>query len=87
MKSLKFISDEWFRAICWSSLTFEIFMIKMWVEFNLTSFGTLEHDCVTKTREMFNLLPLINNSVAIRFRFLLLIISAIISSKTLSLSL
>ena len=40
MKSLKLMSDEWFSAICWSSLLFGIFMIKKWVEFSLTSFGT-----------------------------------------------
>ena len=31
--------------------------------FSLTSFGTLEYDCVIKTREMSRFLPLINNSV------------------------
>ena len=33
------------------------------VEFSLTSFGTLKCDCAMKTIEMFNFLPLINNSV------------------------
>ena len=33
------------------------------VEFSLTSFGTLKSDCAMKTIEMFNFLPLINNSV------------------------
>ena len=28
MKSLKSISNEWFYAICWSSILFGIFMIK-----------------------------------------------------------
>ena len=40
-------------------------MIKKWVEFSPTSFGTLNYDCVMKTREMFNFLPLINNSVTV----------------------
>ena len=59
--------DEWFSGICWSSLLFGIFMIKKWVEFNLTSSGTLKYDCVIKTREMFNFLPLINKSVINQF--------------------
>ena len=42
MKSLKLMSDEWFSAIYWSPLLFGIFMIKKWVEFSLTSFGTLK---------------------------------------------
>ena len=46
MKSLKPMSDEWFSGVCWSSLLFGIFIIKMWVEFSLTSFGTLQYDCV-----------------------------------------
>ena len=41
-------------------------------------------DRVIKTREMFSFLPLINNSVTIGFRFLLLSISAIISLKTIN---
>ena len=57
--------------------------MKKWVEFNLTSFGTLKYYCVIKTRDMFSFLPLINNSVTIEFRFLLLIISAIISPKSI----
>ena len=28
MKSLELISDEWLRAICWSTLLFGTFMIK-----------------------------------------------------------
>ena len=43
--------------------------MKKWVEFSLTSFGTLKYDCVIKTREMFSFLPLINNSVTIEFSF------------------
>ena len=54
------------------------------VEFSLTSFGILNYDCVIKTREMFNFLPLINKSVTIELSFLLLIISAIISPKTIN---
>ena len=48
---------------------------------SLTSFGTLKYDCVIKTRERFNFLPLKNNSVTIEF--FLLIISGIMSSKTI----
>ena len=59
MKSLELMSDKWFSGICWSSLLFGIFMIEKWVEFSLTSFGTLKYDCVIKTREMFSFLPLI----------------------------
>ena len=40
-------------------------MIKKWVEFSLTSFGTLKYVCVIKAIEMFNFLPLINNLVKI----------------------
>ena len=58
-------------------------MTKKWVVFGLKSFGTLKYDCVIKTREIFNFLPLINNSVSLEFRFLLPIMSAIISSKTI----
>ena len=59
-------------------------MMKKWVEFRLTSFGTLKYDYVIKTREMFVFLRLIIKSVTTEFNFLLLIISAIISSKTIS---
>ena len=81
MKSSELMSDEWFSAICWSSLLFGIFMIKKLVKFSLTSFGTFKYDCVIRTIEMFNFLPLINNLVTIEFSFLLLIISGIVSSK------
>ena len=55
MKSLELImSNEWFSAIYWNSFLFGIFMIKKWVEFSLTSFGTLKCDCVIKTIQMFN---------------------------------
>ena len=42
------------------------------------------YDCVIKIREMFSFLPQINKSVTIEFSFLLLIISAIISSKIIN---
>ena len=58
--------------------------MKKCVEFNLTSFGTLKYHCVIKTIEILSFLPLINNSVTTGFDLLLLIISAIISSKTIS---
>ena len=62
----------------------ELLWLKKWVVFSLTSFGTFKYDCVIKTREMFNFLPLINKSVTFEFSFLLLIISAIIPSKTIN---
>ena len=55
------MSDEWLSAICWSSLLFGSFMTKKWVEFSLTSFGTLKHNRAIKTREIFDFLPLIKN--------------------------
>ena len=61
-----------------------IFMMKNWTELSLTSFVTLKYDCVIKTREMLHFLLPINNSVTIEFSFLSLIISAIISSKTIN---
>ena len=78
------MSDEWFSAVCGNYLLFGIFILKKWVEFSLTSFVTLKYDCVIKTREMFHFLSLINNPVTIEFSFLLLIITAIISSKTIN---
>ena len=45
---------------------------------------TAKSECVTKTREMFSFLPLINNSVTIGLSFLLLSVLAIISSKTIN---
>ena len=83
-KSLKSMSEERFIAICWSSLLFGLFIMKKWVVFNLTSFGTLKYDYIIKTREIFDFLPLINNSVTTEFNFLLLIKSAIISSKNIN---
>ena len=59
-------------------------MIKKCVQFSLTSFVTLKYDCVIKAIEMFYFLALINNSVTIIFSFLVLIISAVISSKTIN---
>ena len=59
-------------------------MIKKRVEFSLTSFGTSKYDCLINTIEIFNFLPLISNSVTTGFSFLLLIISAIMSSKTIN---
>ena len=84
MKSLEIIYDEWFSTICGSSLLFRILIMKKSVEFSLTYFVTLKYDCVIKTIEMFNFLPLANNSVTTEFSFLLLIITAIISSKTIN---
>ena len=57
--------------------------MKTSAKFSLTSLDTLKFDCVIKAIQMFNFLPLINNSVTIGFDILLLIISAIISSKTI----
>ena len=76
------MSDESFNAIRWSSLLFIIFAIKKWVVFSLTSsrISWLSN----KTREIFYFLPLISNSVTAEFRFLLWIISAVTSSKTMN---
>ena len=63
---------------------FEIFITKQCVEFSLIFFGTAKKNCVIKTREIFSFLSLINNSVTIGLSFLLLIISAIISSNTIN---
>ena len=83
IKSLVLMFDEWFPTF-WSSPLFEVFPIKKWLVFTLTSFGTLNYDRLIKTREIFNFLPLINNSVTIEFKFLLWSISAIISSRTIN---
>ena len=45
-------------------------MIKKCVVFNLTSSGTLKNDYAIKTLEMFNFLPLVNNSVTVYASFL-----------------
>ena len=50
--------------------------------FSVISLGNLEYDWVIKPIEIINFLPIINNSVTTAITFLLLIISAIISSKT-----
>ena len=60
------------------------FMIKKCVALILTSFGTLKYDCVTKTIKICSFLPVINNSVTTGLGVLLLMISAIISSKTIN---
>ena len=52
------------------------------VEFSLTCSGTLKYSYRTKTVGIFNFVSLINNSVTTGFIFFILIISAIISSKT-----
>ena len=46
--------------------------------------GTLKYDFIIITIETFNFPPLINNSVTTGLSFLLLIISAITSSKTIN---
>ena len=46
--------------------------------------GTAKEDCVIKTREIFNFLPLINTSVAIGLKFLLRSLSAIMPSNTIN---
>ena len=43
--------------------------MKKWVEFSLTSFGTLKYDCV-KATQMFNFLLLINNFVTTGFTYI-----------------
>ena len=43
--------------------------MKKWVGFSLTSFGNLKCDCVIKTIEMFNFLPVINNPATTGFSF------------------
>ena len=57
-----------------------------YVVFSLTYFGTLKYDCVIKTIEMLSFLPLISNSVTNGLSILLLIISELISSKTIDTS-
>ena len=39
------------------------FMIKKWLEFSLTSFGTSKYGCVIKAIEMFNFLALVSNQL------------------------
>ena len=52
--------------------------------YNIFPLCTLKYDCVIKTTEMFNFLSVMNNSVTTGFSFLLLIMSAIMSSKTIN---
>ena len=59
-------------------------MIKKCGAFSQNSFGTLKYDSVIKTIETLSFLPLITNSVTTGLSFLLLIISAIVSSKTIN---
>ena len=47
-------------------------------------FVATKYDYVIKIREMFSFLPVIDNSVSNGKRFLLLIVSAMISSKTIN---
>ena len=47
-------------------------MMKKWVEFSLTSFGTLKYEYVIKTIEMFNFLPLINSALTIGLSFFII---------------
>ena len=54
------------------------------VQFSLTSLGTLKYDYIIKASEMLSFLLLINISITIGLSFLLLIISAIISSETIN---
>ena len=70
----------WYMIIC----NLLIFIAKQRVEFSLILFGTAKRDCVMKIREIFNFLPLKINSVTIGLIFLLLSISAIISSNTIN---
>ena len=60
------------------------FRNKKCVEFSQTSFGTLKYDCARKVREIFSFLLLINSSVTTGFSFCYLIMSVIISSKTIN---
>ena len=53
---------------------------------NLIFFGTAKKDCAIKAREMVSFFPLINSSVTVGLSFLLLSISAIISSNTTNIS-
>ena len=60
--------------------------VPLYLVFNLTSFGTLKHDCVIITIEIFNFLFLLESLVTTGFSFLLLIMSAIIPSKAIKTS-
>ena len=63
MKSLKSMSDEWFDAICWSSLLLGILIIKYCVKSSLIGLGTFKSDCEIKISEILSFLSLKNNSV------------------------
>ena len=54
------------------------------VLFSLMSIDTRTYDCMMNTRETFSFLPLMKSSVTIWLSFLLLIISAVISPKTMN---
>ena len=47
LNEILWMSGEKFSAICWSSLLFDIFIIKKWVEFSLPN---LKYDCVKKNK-------------------------------------
>ena len=71
----------------WNLLKLSLFglaIIKICVVLSLDSFSTLRYDCVIKTKEILDFLPLVNSSVTILCSFVLLIISATISSKTIN---
>ena len=57
-------------------------MIKHCVDFSLSPFGTEKFDCVNKKSEFLIFLLLIGSAATTGLRFLLLIISAIVSSRT-----
>ena len=78
IKFLNSRSDEWLYTICWSSLS------KKCIVFSLTCFGNSQYECVINTREMLSFIALINYSIIAELSFLLLNISAIISSKTIN---
>ena len=61
-------------------------MMKYYVKFNLTFFGTAKakNDCVIETREIFKNLPQINISVTVGSSFLLLSKSTIIILNTIN---
>ena len=46
-------------------------MIKKCVGFSVTSFGFLNYDCAINTIEIFNVPPLINNSVTTGLSFII----------------
>ena len=78
------MSDEWFAAVCWSSLLLGIFVIKQCVALNLVVLGFLKQNCYIKVSEILSSLPLKNNSVTIGLNFLLDFISAINSLNTIN---